>query len=185
MVNLNHFIKVYKNALEDNICDSLISIFDKNNFEHERFDNNGCPNFTQFNLTRNRNISSEISNMHDYITKKIIHYKNKYYNYVDFRVFPKINSYEQLRIKKYEPGGKDKFDTHVDVNNSSSCFRFLSFLWYLNDIDNGGETVFYDLKISPKKGNLLIFPPLWMFPHKGNPPLYKPKYILTTYLHYK
>ena len=51
-------------------------------------------------------------------------------------------------------------------------------------VDNGGETVFSDLKIVPKKGNLLVFPPLWMFPHRGNPPISGPKYIMSGYLEY-
>jgi len=184
MVNLNHFIKIYENALEPSVCDSLISIFDNNVSMHERFDQNGYPNFTQFNLTRNKNISEEINRIHNHIIKKTIIYKKTYYNYVDYRVFPEENSYEQFRIKKYEVGGKDRFDTHVDVTSKDSCLRFLSFLWYLNDVDNGGETVFSDLKIVPKKGNLLVFPPLWMFPHRGNPPISGPKYIMSGYLEY-
>jgi len=43
---------------------------------------------------------------------------------------------------------------------------------------------FSDLIIKPKKGTLIIFPPLWMFPHKGNPPISESKYLLSTYLHY-
>jgi hypothetical protein len=30
-----------------------------------------------------------------------------------------------------------------------------------------------------------MFPPLWMFPHKGESPISNPKYIISTYLHYK
>ena len=184
MVNLNHFIKIYENALDPNVCETLISIFDNDQIEKERFDDNGCPNFTRFNLTRNKNLSSKINKLHDYIVGKTFKYKKLYYNCIDPRVFPEKNSYEQFHIKKYEIGGNDRFETHVDVTDSTSCFRFLSFLWYLNDVEIGGETVFTELKIKPKKGNLLIFPPLWMFPHKGNPPVSGPKYIMSTYLHY-
>jgi len=49
----------------------------------------------------------------------------------------------------------------------------------------GGETRFVDVMIKPKKGNLLVFPPLWMFPHAGLIPISSPKYIISTYLHYK
>ena len=41
------------------------------------------------------------------------------------------------------------------------------------------------MKIDPKKGRLVMFPPMWMFPHNGKPPISGPKYILSTYLHYK
>jgi hypothetical protein len=58
-------------------------------------------------------------------------------------------------------------------------------MWYLNDVDNGGETVFEELFIRPKLGTMIVFPPLWMFPHRGNPPISNLKYIMSTYLHYK
>jgi hypothetical protein len=77
------------------------------------------------------------------------------------------------------------FDTHVDVQDYASARRYLAFLWYLNDVEDGGKTVFTGLTIAPKRGTLIVFPPLWMFPHKGEPPISGPKYILSGYLHYK
>ena len=65
-------VEIYENALEPSVCDSLISIFDNNVSMHERFDQNGYPNFTQFNLTRNKNISEEINRIHNHIVKKTI-----------------------------------------------------------------------------------------------------------------
>ena len=45
----------------------------------------------------------------------------------------------------------------------------LSFIGILNDDCVGGELVFFDdYKISPKTGDLLIFPSCFMFPHKVN-----------------
>jgi hypothetical protein len=184
MVELNNFIKLYENALESDICKSLIAIFDENQKQQERFDCQGCPNFTQFNLTENKNLSEEINKIHNYLVGKTIKYKKIYYDQIDSRVFPEKNSYEEFRIKKYEVGGNDRFDTHVDVTNSDNCLRFLSFLWYLNDVNHGGETVFTGLKIKPKRGNLLIFPPLWLFPHRGNSPISEAKYVMSGYLQY-
>ena len=185
MDELNDFIHIYENALESNICDLLISLFDQTSDKHERFDNEGKPNFTQFNLTENKEISSEVNQIHNHVIKNVFTYRDRYYEFVDTRVFPKDHAFEQFRIKKYNPGGEDRFDTHVDVLDYSSARRFLSFMWYLNDVETGGETVFKDLTIQPKKGTLLIFPPLWLFPHKGNSPISESKYIMSTYLHYK
>lgn len=185
MVDLNDFIQIYEGSLEPHICDFLISTFDQYSNLHERHDNEGRPNFTQFNLTKNRDLTAEISNVHNHIIKKVIEYRDLYYEYVDKRVFPADHAFEQFRIKKYNPGGEDRFDTHVDVADHDSSRRFLSFLWYLNDVDLGGNTVFRDLTIEPKKGRLAVFPPLWIFPHRGESPVGGPKYILTAYLHYK
>jgi hypothetical protein len=59
-------------------------------------------------------------------------------------------------------------------------------MWYLNDVEEGGSTEFteFELEIQPKVGSLLIFPPFWMFPHKGNLLKTGKKYLLSTYLHY-
>jgi hypothetical protein len=81
---------------------------------------------------------------------------------------------------------KDEFDTHVDVVSTKNAGRYLSFQWYLNDVSEDGETEFteLDFKIKPKKGALLMFPPVWMFPHKGNLLNSGKKYILSSYLLY-
>jgi len=185
MDELNDLIHVYENALEPNICDFLISLFEQVSDKHERYDNEGKPNFIQFNLTENRELTSEVNQVHNHIIKKIFEYRDKYYEFIDDRVFPKEHAFEQFRIKKYNPGGEDRFDTHVDVVDHESARRFLSFMWYLNDVETGGNTIFKDLIISPKKGTLIMFPPLWMYPHRGEPPLSGPKYIMSAYLHYK
>lgn len=185
MDELHDFIQIYENSLESNVCEFLISLYDQVPENHERFDNNGKPNFSQFNLTENRELTPEVNQVHNHIIKKIFEYKEKYYEYVCKDVFPQEHALEQFRVKKYNTGGEDRFDTHVDVVDHSSSRRFLSFMWYLNDVNEGGKTIFKDLEIQPKKGTLVIFPPLWLFPHRGEPPISDTKYILTSYLHYK
>ena len=185
MVDLDDLIHVYEDALDSKTCDVLINTFDGASKHHESVQNEGRPNFTQFNLTENSNSTDELSKIHKHIIKTVQHYRDVYYEFVDARVFPSTHAFEQFRIKRYNTGGEDRFDTHVDVADYSSARRFLSFMFYLNDVSEGGETVFRDKKITPKKGTLLVFPPLWMYPHRGDPPISNPKYIMSTYLHYK
>ena len=185
MVDLSEFILVYDNALDSNVCKFLIEFYEKHSDLHERIENNKKPNFTQLNLTQSSNLNDEVKSVHNLLISKTFEYRNKYYEIFDKRVFPESHAFEQFRIKKYNIDGKDLFDTHVDVQDYSSARRFLTFLWYLNDVNEGGETVFIDQKIKPKEGRLLVFPPLWMFPHRGSEPISNEKYILHTYLHYK
>ena len=185
MDELNDFIHIYENALEVDVCDFLVSLFDQTEDKHEHYNNEGKPNFTQFNLTQHRELTPEVNQVHSHIIRKIFQYRDMYYEFTDDRIFPKEHALEQFRIKKYNPGREDRFDTHVDVTNYETSRRFLSFLWYLNDVEIGGNTVFKDLNISPKRGTLIMFPPLWMYPHKGEPPISGPKYIMSAYLHYK
>lgn len=184
-IQMNDFIQTYDDALEPETCKFLIDVFENCPNHQEVIDNDKKPSFTQFNLTENRNISDEVEKVHQHIISKLIEYRNRYYEYVDSRVFPEKHNYEQFRIKRYNNDGNDLFDTHVDVMDHASARRFLSYLFYLNDVSEGGETVFQGLTTLPKCGRLLMFPPLWTFPHRGNAPRSNPKYILTAYLHYR
>ena len=182
MVRLNDLISIHENVLTKNTCEDLIEFFETNNSIQETVNQNGIPNFTQINLTKNRSGKEKVHNL---IVQKVFEYRDKYYKHVCKKVFPSSHAFEEIRIKRYNTDGEDRFDTHVDVMDYASSRRFLSFFWYLNDVEQGGETEFTDLIIKPKRGTLVIFPPLWMFPHKGNPPISNSKYLLSTYLHYK
>ena len=105
--------------------------------------------------------------------------------------FPRETSYfpelalEEFRVKRYTGGTGQQFADHVDVGSLSSCKRYLSFLFYLNDDFVGGETRFYpDTTIKPTKGSVLVFPPMWMYPHAGLPVKTGTKYIMSSYLNY-
>ena len=199
MDRLVDLIKVYDHDLGDEICDYLICHFEKSSSRHKKVFRNKTPNFTEYNLTRHANKNDKTKKIYDYLIKKLHQNAKSYFNFVNNKlidlypddhiysrsVFPNHYGIERFRIKRYNTGGEDRFDTHVDVKDHSTARRFLSFFWYLNDVEEGGETEFDDLIIKPKKGTLVIFPPLWMFPHRGKPPISGSKYLLSTYLHYK
>jgi len=73
-------------------------------------------------------------------------------------MWPKKYAFEEIRLKKYLPNNKDRFDPHVDSINIESAKRFLVFFIYLDNNDRG-ETNFPQLGLaSPcKKGSLLMF----------------------------
>jgi len=181
MGSLGDFVHVYPNVLPHKVCDELVSYFEENEDKHESINNGGCPNFTQLNLTRSKENCEYI---HNFLIRTTLEYKNKYYQYFLDYPLPDKHSFEEFRIKRYNANSDDRFDTHVDVINHSSARRFLSFFWYLNTVENGGNTVFDHGQIKPCKGSLVVFPPLWMFPHRGESPISGPKYLLSTYLHY-
>lgn len=184
MDNLNDLIQVYQDALGNDVCDFLISLFEEIKDKHDII-NNEQSSFTQLNLTKYRDLTPDISNIHNRIIKNIVEYRDRYYEYIDKRVFPKQHAFEMFRIEKYDSSQSDYYDTHVDVMDYSSARRFLCFMWYLNDVDEGGQSVFKDLVVEPKRGKLVIYPSLWMYPHRDEPPLNSSKYIMTSYLHYK
>jgi hypothetical protein len=184
MVLLNDLVQVHNDVLNRNECRLLIDTFESAN-ELENIDNNGTPKFTQYNLTKNlESHNSQVKYLHNKLVKIVVNQRDQYYKFIDKRCFPEKHAFEQFRIKKYQNNNEDRFDTHVDVTDYESARRFLSFFWYLNTVDEGGETEFDDLTIKPRMGNMVVFPPLWMFPHRGNKPISGDKYLLSTYLHY-
>jgi prolyl 4-hydroxylase len=95
---------------------------------------------------------------------------------------PESTKLDRLVIKRYVPNQLDQFQVHFD-SLGPVANRYLVFLWYLNDVVEGGETYFPSLGVSvqPKQGRLLMFPPYWMFQHQGLPPVSGEKFIFSTY----
>lgn len=84
-------------------------------------------------------------------------------------------------VQKYEPG-RHYSAWHCENNGNSQYFRrHLAFMTYLNDVTDGGETVFLhqNKKIRPEKGLTLIWPAHFTHIHRGNPSPTQIKYITT------
>lgn len=90
------------------------------------------------------------------------------------------------QVQCYQPNDRDAFDWHADVGDRSSAERVLALIGYLNDVEDGGETEFrsQDLKIKPRRGTIVWFPPTFPYVHRGNTPRSEAKYIITAFLTY-
>lgn len=184
MRNLRDFCKVVDNALDVRVCDHIIEYYNNNIQYHERFDNNKKPNFTQLNLTSHQNFAPEI---HDYLVQMSLYQLDQYKKEIpETEYWPEKVVFEEFRIKHYDGNSYDQFDMHVDSISLTTAKRYFAFFWYLNDVEEGGETEFpqLDLIVKPQKGRMFMFPPLWQYPHKGNPVVKGEKFLLSSYLHY-
>ena len=175
-----------ENHMPIKICDDLVDLFESvpSNKWNKTFNrSSGRPRFTEFDITKESNLNEELyRNICKYLIKAVEDYRTKV---KFFSTWNTINlNFQNIRIKRYLSEDAEQFDFHVDVANDINEGRYLSFQWYLNDVADGGETEFVNFKIKPKKGTLLMFPPMWMFPHKGNSLNSGRKYILSTYLLY-
>jgi prolyl 4-hydroxylase len=171
-------VQVFEHILPEDLCHNLIDLFEDSEKNHEYFNEDYKPCFTQLNI-----------NQHNpELVKILVGYVQKAYGMYSVEVqkkhLPRLRSLEEFRLKRYLSGGEQRFDEHVDVVDHPSAKRCLAFLFYLNDSD--GETYFpeHDVTIHPKCGKVLVFPPTWEYPHAGLPPT-NTKYILSTYIHYE
>jgi len=162
-----NYIKTYDNVLPKDICGKIIDKFEKQSSHHVN------------------TVLELVPIMQTYIEK----YKRD--NDIDEKIWPAKYGFEQIRMKRYLPNDVDEFQFHVDVTDHSSARRFLVYFFYLNDVQEGGETGFQynrslsiEQKIKPEAGKLLMFPPMWTHPHIGFKPISEPKYIIGSYLHY-
>jgi Rps23 Pro-64 3,4-dihydroxylase Tpa1-like proline 4-hydroxylase len=95
----------------------------------------------------------------------------------------KIFKFSGFTIKKYIKN-IGKFTIHDDFNiQINNDYRIITYLWYLNDVFEGGETDFLDkIKIIPEKGKLIFFPSFWTHPHSALMPISNDKYIITGWI---
>ncbi len=174
-----NFIKVYDDVVDPQTCARVIDIFEKTHELHENHDTEGYK-FKQLNLRSNPKLlgleSAFFATLHPIYTH--------YFASLRMSKFVDIRAYEEIRIKKYERNSTDEFKEHVDVMNAASSRRFAIAILYLND--NDGFTEFPDsgIIVEPKAGRVVVFPPFWMFPHRGTNPSNADKYIMMSCLHY-
>jgi len=93
--------------------------------------------------------------------------------------------FDSFMIQKYEKEqGKYIFHTDNHVDFYRSRYRIFTFIWYLNNVECGGETLFWDTyRVKPTSGKLVLFPACWTFPHSGQMPISGDKYIITGWIY--
>lgn len=185
-----NFVKIYDNVLTPNQCEDIIKKFESHPEQQVKTYLKNHMSFTELNINQHKN-DWEKEFFVLFTTMRIFLQQYKKDFNLDDKVWPEKMGYEELRMKRYVPDTEDEFKFHVDVDDYFSARRFLVYFWYLNDVDVGGETVFQTnrnikphIKVRPKTGRLLMFPPLWTHPHVAMPPISNAKYIIGGYLHY-
>jgi hypothetical protein len=188
---ITDYIKVYENAMPDDLCANLIQRFDTSPDVVEQLekpvddDSLIVRKHLELDLTTLSDFGQQLQPVLMKITELAV---GKYQSELPVRTFPREIGAELFRVKKYRGGeeSQDYFAYHVDVNSHSSARRYLALCWYLNDVEKGGETFFPhpNVRIKPKQGRLAIYPSLWPWPHSEEHPISGDKYVLRTYLHY-
>ncbi|BDF95690.1 MULTISPECIES: 2OG-Fe(II) oxygenase [Pseudoalteromonas] len=93
-----------------------------------------------------------------------------------------------IQAQKYQvnKGGYPYWHSEVypQAGHNDALHRVLLFMFYLNDVEEGGETEFYyqQRKIAPKQGTMVVAPGYFTHTHRGNKPVSNDKYILTSWV---
>jgi hypothetical protein len=182
--SLHSYVRYYDDAIAPHFCEQMIT-------EFERASDSHVPNGRGYHagITRSTWMELNLTPIADkafmgFFHAQIDKYLAEYNKSLPLTLaVPSRPTIDDLRIKRYRAGSDDQFEPHFDAIDVRSQ-RYLVFLWYLNDVAEGGETEFPDLgiRVQARTGRLLMFPPYWMFQHAGLPPRSNDKYIVSTYL---
>ena len=116
--------------------------------------------------------------------------KQLYSCYKDYtKQWPFFERYKNLEIssfnvQRYENG--DHFSKTHTERDAIHIYRLFAWMTYLNDVEDGGETIFphYQVAVKPQKGKTLIWPAEWTHAHFGEIVNQGPKYIITGWINF-
>jgi hypothetical protein len=173
MVKFHNDIAEFENAVDSNDCLKLIDLLENKEYpEFEILDNNRHDFSKEFKFTFNPDFKK---------LKKTL--TNCLKTYID--VYSSLNQYTLIsdhcklqRTPVY--GGFHSWHHEHNINDLSN--RVLVWMLYLNTMEEGDGTtefLYQNLEITPKQGNILIWPAYFTHLHRGNPPRRLSKYIAT------
>jgi hypothetical protein len=180
---IKNFIGIFKNAFTKDFCESVIK-------QYEIMDSSGHGR-TRFGVEKNIIDDTQIfADDIDYIPLRMA---TKEFNEIFWgKYFPVYEEeYSVLKnsdrhtnynfkIQKTKIGGGYHI-WHYESSTRDRSNRLLTWILYLNDVQEGGETEFLyqHMRVKPEQGTLVIWPAAFTHTHRGNPPLSNEKYIVT------
>ena len=177
------FIYIQKDALPKSFCDNVIQKFELDDRKRQGQVGSGV----RLDIKRSCDLSitgKEDWESYDQAFFKSLNDALKEYlrfipeEYIQFKALGRFEDDTGYQIQKTQPG--DYYIWHHDQTKT----RLVTFIWYLNDVKDGGYTEFIDgTRIQPEVGKLIIFPATWDFLHRGVSPKTETKYICTGWVH--
>ena len=177
------FIYVERDALPKSFCNNVIEKFEQDDRKRQGQVGGGV----QLDIKRSSDLSiSELDDWKSYDQaffkslngglKKYIRFLPE--EYMKHRALSELGNDTGYQIQRTQPN--DYYIWHHDQTTT----RLVTFIWYLNDIKDGGYTEFIDgTRIKPEAGKLIIFPATWDFLHRGVSPKTETKYLCTGWVH--
>lgn len=181
-------------SLSNELCSEIIELFETDNdFKYQGTSmvgyNPNVKNTTDLNITTTASVDKRWEKIHNVLLKELRHNINLYIenfqqqvNSPGYRLFKGENlGITNMQVQHYKKNiGMFKYHDDSQIIWEEKTRRVLVFIWYLNDVIEGGETEFCGTYIiKPQPGKLIIFPAEWTFPHRGLIPKSNDKFIIT------
>ena len=192
-MHIRDTIGVYPNTLTDEQCDELIAAFHEYKDYHYKgvvamgYDK-ATKDTTDFNLLDVPELQELTALVAEAANEKVDLYVQRYRTTEEFNtseyLFGKGTYYPVWQLQRYEKGVGHFKSFHTEGEYKEFSNRLFAVMFYLNDVEDGGETEFLHqgLFVKPTKGTFLVWPAPWPYVHRGHVPISDNKYILTTWL---
>jgi len=184
----NSFLFEKKDALPGFLCDDMVARFEKNEADQypgrvgaSMQSNESLKKTTDLIVSSKEHWKDVDNNLFRSLALALKEFKQLYPYFSDMSRFKDMG----YNLQRYQEG--EYYHWHVDSDNKALAERQLVALWYLNDVEEGGETdfVFQDASVIPEKGKLVLFPPFWTHEHRAAVVKKGVKYIATTWVTFR
>ena len=196
MSTFNDFIWIKENSVPSKLCEDAIEKFERSKDKVQGHVGEGNTIGASVELSIKRSLDLYISDKFDWcqitdtLNQVLSDSVKTYFDKLrDKEVSLGFGADQQVidggyQIQKTEPG--EFYKWHNDFALKGNCARVLTYVWYLNDVDEGGETEFVDgTLIKPEQGKLMLFPATWTYIHQGRSPISNTKYICTGWIYFE
>ena len=166
--NLNDYVKIYKNVLTDDQCDSVVSEIKNKEWDKHNFSNHDGERIyheKELDTWAGQTDSTPLlfSVVWGCINKYIV-------EDIKFSWFAGWAGYSNIKYNRYTP--QTRMELHCDhihslFSGTPKGIPILSVIGSLNDDYKGGELVmFEDQIIELGKGDIVLFPSNFLYPHE-------------------
>jgi prolyl 4-hydroxylase len=192
---MDPYIYINKRSLSPELCKDIIEIYEKTQNKHRATTLGGInENILNAMQCYIDNITDkDWPVIHEFLQKELTQNVLKYMKTLDDRIgdgnkYKHITDdiiYNDFHINKYECKNEGKYEYHIDryLSKGMDQERHITFIWYLNDVTEGGETEMNgNIIIKPESGKLLLFPSTWTYPHCSRKTISNDKYVIVGWL---
>lgn len=186
------FIWVYDNVIPNNKCREIINRFEADNRQHQGMTAGGVNKNVKNSLdlfVTDLNDWKDIDDLFKDLIQHLIiqystHLKNSS-NLISFTENKQIPIAPALTSNVRDVGyqvQKTNPDEGYVWHSDYEIGRILTFILYLNTVEEGWTQFYNGDQVSPQAGRCIMFPATWTYYHQGYPPK-QTKYIMTGWVY--
>ena len=171
-LDVKAFSKLYKSVVPDDLCTQTVLEMENLKFQEHTFYNANTNEYKPRSGSQELSMSWGNVSTKSKLNKFVDDTAFKYVQELKMPWFDKYQGYSHVRFNKYSENKKMALHAdhiHSMFDGERKGIPILSVLGVLNDDYEGGEFVLIDEKINLSKGDIIVFPSNFMYPHKVEP----------------